>query len=135
MKNFDWLRHSRIHVFWYYATWLTSRALHDNITARHKKRERLDFTSCFMMVVSYKRNIPQYTPYNKLDELFSTILSWKIHLIFLNHIIYIYVYPGDNDGDVWTGANDLRCSGNFMFKVNMVNNKNCDFNALPFGVG
>ncbi|CAG2193462.1 unnamed protein product [Mytilus edulis] len=40
---------------------------------------------------------------------------------------------GDNDGDVWTGAN-LRSSGNFMFKVNMVNNKNFDFNALPFGV-
>ncbi|XP_063416511.1 snaclec 6-like [Mytilus trossulus] len=38
---------------------------------------------------------------------------------------------GDNDGDVWTGANDLRSSGNFMFKVN---NKNFDFNALPFGV-
>ncbi|XP_071123880.1 uncharacterized protein [Mytilus edulis] len=40
---------------------------------------------------------------------------------------------GDNDGDVWTGAN-LRSSGNFMFKVNMVNNKNFDFNALPFAV-
>ena len=86
------------------------------------------------MVVSYKRNIPHDMPYNKLDELFSTILSWKMHLIFFNHIIYIYVYPGDNDGDVWTGAN-LRSSGNFMVKVNMVNNKNFDFNALPFGVG
>ncbi|XP_052070913.1 tetranectin-like protein [Mytilus californianus] len=38
---------------------------------------------------------------------------------------------GDNDGDVWTGANDLRSSGNFMFKVN---NKMFNFNALPFGV-
>ncbi|XP_063417186.1 snaclec 6-like [Mytilus trossulus] len=38
---------------------------------------------------------------------------------------------GDNDGDVWTGANDLKSSGNFIFKVN---NKKFDFNALPFGI-
>ncbi|XP_076116544.1 uncharacterized protein LOC143084018 [Mytilus galloprovincialis] len=38
---------------------------------------------------------------------------------------------GDNDVDVWTGANDLKSSGNFMFKVN---NKKFDFNALPFGI-
>ncbi|XP_052085142.1 tetranectin-like protein [Mytilus californianus] len=38
---------------------------------------------------------------------------------------------GDNDVDVWTGANDLKSSGNFMFKVN---NKMFNFNALPFGV-